>query len=472
LKQPNSDVSASAVSTLEVPASEVSAITQQLSAYIAEAINKPLPQAVMERAKLHLIDTIASMISGSRLPPGQKAIAYAQAIGGTPEASIIGTNILTSATQAALASGMLAHADETDDTHPASDTHPGRNVVPAALAIGERQGSSGTAVLRAMVLGYDLCARVPVALRRQTFKNSGHYVGPFGGVFGAAAASGALLGLDVLQCRYLLSYAAQQAAGLSSVFRDPVHIQKAFVGGGMPAHNGAVAALMVAHGFSGAEDAFAGEGDFLATFSEDPLREEMTRGLGTEFEILKSCVKCWSAGGPIQGPLHVLKDLISQHGLEADQVEKLVARLPPNELTIVNNRDMPNICVQHLLAVMLIDGTMTFETTRDFARMKDPAVLQMRQRVEAIGDPELTDPLRRWRCAMEITLKDGRTLALTTLAAKGSIENPVTREDEEAKATDLMAPVLGQAGAAKLLEAVWNLERMDDIRQLRTFCVK
>jgi 2-methylcitrate dehydratase PrpD len=447
---------------------QVSALTQALSSYISQAIRKPLPDLVTERAKLHLIDGLASMVAGSRLRPGKLAIAYIESLGGKPEAGVLGTQILTSAPNAALANGMLAHADETDDTHPASDTHPGRNVVPAALAVGERQGVSGTALLRAIVLGYDLCARVPVALRREALKLSGHYVGPFGGVFGAAAAAGSLLELDALQARYLLSYAAQQAAGLASIFRDPAHVQKSFVGGGMPAHNGTVAALMVAAGFSGAEDAFSGEGDVLTTFSTDPLRDELTRGLGQDFEIMNACVKCWSAGGPIQGPLHVLKDLITEHGIKADQVVKLIARLPPIELTIVDNRNMPNICVQHLLAVMLLDGTATFETTRDFARMEDPLVLAMREKIAAVGDPALTDVQRRWRGAIEIQMKDGRTLKGQTLAAKGSIENPVTRQDEEEKALELMGPVLGAERSQQLIKAIWELDQVQDIRALRT----
>ena len=104
--------------------------------------------------------------------------------------------------------------------------------------------------------------------------------------------------------------------------------------------------------------------------------------------------------------------------------------------------------MQHLLAVMLLDGTVTFATAHDFARMKDPRVLKLRRdHIEAIGDASLTDPLRRWRCAMEITLKDGRKLTHQTMAAKGGLGNPLTREEVATKALDLMAPVLGKKRA-------------------------
>jgi 2-methylcitrate dehydratase PrpD len=187
---------------------------------------------------------------------------------------------------------------------------------------------------------------------------------------------------------------------------------------------------------------------------------------------LSAAIKCWPVGGPIQGPLHVLRDLIRQHGLKAQEVEKLVARIPDKELEIVSNREMPNISMQHLLAVMLLDGTVTAASAHDFARMRDPKVMALRQRIEAVGDPGLTDPQRRWRCVMEITLRDGRKLAHQTMAAKGSFENPVTRRDEEGKALDLIAPVLGKRRCDALIAALWNLERIKDVRALRKLYVR
>lgn len=451
---------------------EVSPLTSELSTYIAAALKKPLPKAVTERAKLHLVDTFAAMISGSRLLPGKTATAYVRTLGGKPEAGVIGTRIVTSAANAALANGMLGHADETDDTHPPTLTHPGTSVVPAALAIAERNRLTGGAALRAIVLGYDICARLLLALKPMPFLRSGHHAGAFGQLFGAAAAAGALLKLDARRVRYMLSYTGQQAAGLYTMFRDPEHIEKAYAMGGMPAHNGTQAALMVAHGFTGVEDVFSGERDFFFTFAQDADRAELTRGLGRDYEILRGGIKRWPVGGPIQGPLHVLRELIQQHGLEADDVVELIARMPDKELEIVNNRGMPDISVQHLLAVMLFDGTVTFASAHDFNRMRDPRVLKLRERIRAVGDPGLTDTQRRWRCVMEVKLKDGRTLAHQTMAAKGSFENPLTPQEEEEKALDLIAPILGKQCSRNLLAALWNIDKINDVRSLRKLYAK
>jgi 2-methylcitrate dehydratase PrpD len=141
--------------------------------------------------------------------------------------------------------------------------------------------------------------------------------------------------------------------------------------------------------------------------------------------------------------------------------------MPDKELEIVNNRDMPDISVQHLLAVMLCDRNVTFASAHDFKRMRDPRVLKLRERIRAVGDPDLTDAQRRWRCVMEIRLKDGRTLNHQTMAAKGSFENPLTRDEEEEKARDLIEPILGRRRSDELLAALWNFDQLEDMRALR-----
>jgi 2-methylcitrate dehydratase PrpD len=448
---------------------DVSPVMARLSSYLAVAGGRPLPVKVAERAKLHLVDTFAAMISGSRLAPGKMAIRYVKPLGGRAEAGVIGTPILTTAQNAALANGMFGHADETDDTHPPSLTHPGTSVVPAALAVGERQNLSGAQVLRAIVLGYDICSRVLLTLQPMPYLRSGHHAGATGQLFGAAAAAGALMRLGPLQMRYLLSYTGQQTAGMYTMFRDPEHIEKAYAMGGMPAHNGVQAAMMAACGWTGVEDIFSGERDFFHTFAPQEYdRGDLVRGLGRNYEILRASIKRWPIGGPIQGPMHVLNDLLAEHGVRAGDVRQIVARMPDKELEIVNNRPMPDISVQHLLAVMLIDGRLTFKSAHDFARMKDPAVLRLRKNIHAVGDPALTDVQRRWRCVMEIHLRDGRVLHGQTMAAKGSFENPLSAAEENEKALDLMAPVLGKRRTAELLDALWNFDRLKKVRELRS----
>src|SRR2546427_11391407 len=326
-------------------APQISPIMQGLSAYIARALRRPLPPAVLEKTKHHLLDTLAAMLSGSRLPPGKKAIAFPRTLGGAREACVVGSRIVTAASNAALANGMLAHADETDDSHSGSQTHPGCGVVAAALAMAERERASGTALLRAVALGYDVCCRLTQSLNAIEFRASRHSTHSFGPTFGAAAAAGALAALDERGGRHLLSYAAQQASGISCWMRDGGHVEKAFDFGGMPARNGVSAAAMVAHGFTGVEDVFSGERNFFVAYGHSPDAEELARGLGERYEIMNADIKRWAVGSPIQAPLDSLLELIRAHRFRSDEVERLLVRVAHLGANTTDNRTMPDICM-------------------------------------------------------------------------------------------------------------------------------
>jgi 2-methylcitrate dehydratase PrpD len=439
----------------------------QLSAYIAAAARRPLPAAVIEKTKYHVLDTIAAMVSGSRLKPGKKAIAYVKILGGAKEATVIGSGVVTNAANAALANGMLAHADETDDSHAPSLTHPGCGIVPAALAMAERERQSGTTFLRAVALGYDVGCRLTQSLNAYEFRNDGHSTHSFGPMFGAAAAAGALAGLRERQVRYLLSFAAQQASGVSCWMRDVEHVEKAFDFGGMPARNGVAAATMVASSFTGVDDVFAGERNFFVAYGRKPDPAALTRGLGKIYEIMNTNIKRWSVGSPIQAPLDSLLELIREHQIKADEVEKLVVRVAHQGANTVDNRAMPDICIQHMCAIMLIDGRVTFASSHDQKRMRERKVLALRSRIELHGDDTLSAAMPSRQGIVEVSLKDGRMLRQHTRAVRGTAENPMTRAEVNDKAHDLMAPVLGRPRARKLCDAIWKLEKIRNLRLLR-----
>jgi 2-methylcitrate dehydratase PrpD len=285
---------------------QVSAVTRRLSGYIASALRRALPAAVIEKTKHHILDTIAAMVSGSRLRPGKQAIFYVTTLGGIKEAGVVGSKIVTTAVNAALANGMLAHADETDDSHAPSLTHPGCGIVPAALAMAERERQNGMALVRAVALGYDVGCRLTLSLDPHQFREDGHSTHSFGPMFGAAAAAGALAGLSERQARHMLSFTAQQASGVSCWMRDPDHIEKSFDFGGMPARNGVAAATMVAQGFTGVDDVFAGERNFFVAYGRKPEPGKLVDGLGAVYEIMNTNIKRWSVGSPIQAPLDSL----------------------------------------------------------------------------------------------------------------------------------------------------------------------
>jgi 2-methylcitrate dehydratase PrpD len=450
---------------------EISPVMQKVSAYIAAAPRKALPAKVLEKTKHHVLDTLAAMVSGSRLLPGRKAISYAKTLGGKAEAVIAGSRIVTTAATAALANGMLGHADETDDSHAPSLCHPGCAIVPAALAMSERERASGAALLRAVALGYDIGTRINMSLNAYEFREDGHSTHSFGPMFGAAAAAGSLCGFDERQARHLLSYTSQQASGVSCWMRDAEHIEKSFDFGGMPARNGVTSAAMVAHGFTGVDDIFAGERNFFVAYGRKPNIKELVRELGSTYEIMNTNIKRWSVGSPIQAPLDSLLDLIVAHQIKAADVGKLVVRVAHQGANTVDNRHMPDICMQHMCAVMLLDSTVTFKSSHDEKRMRDPKVLALRKRIELYGDDALSKVMPSRQGIVEITLKDGRKLRHHTKAVRGTSDNPMTRKEVDTKSYDLLAPILGPSRARKLCDTVWALDKLQDVRKLRALLV-
>ncbi len=443
----------------------LSPLMSELSAYIARSPRKALPVAVAEKTKHHVLDTLAAMVSGSRLLPGRKAISYVKSLGGAKEACVVGSRIVTNAVNAALANGMCAHADETDDSHAASLTHPGCGVVPAALAMAERERRGGAALLRAVALGYDVGCRLTLSLDPYRFREAGHSTHSFGPTFGAAAAAAALAGLKAPQVRHALSYAAQQASGISCWMRDPEHIEKAFDFGGMPARNGVTAAAMAAHGLSGVEDVFSGERSFFVAYPGEA--QALIRGLGETFEILNASIKRWSVGSPIQAPLDSLIELIKENRFVAGDVKSMVVRVAHQGANTVDNRDMPDICMQHMCAVMLLDGTVSFKSSHDEKRMRDRRVGALREKVQLLGDDAMSAAMPSRQGIVELELAGGRRLRHHTRAVRGTPDNPMTRAEVDAKSYDLLAPAIGRGRARKLCDAVWNLDQIDDVRSLR-----
>jgi 2-methylcitrate dehydratase PrpD len=440
-------------------------IVTQLVSYITAAPKRALPPRVIERAKHHLLDTLAAMISGARLLPGRRAIELARDQGGNAEAGVIGSDLITSATTAALANGMHGHADETDDTYYLALVHPGCSIVPAALAMAERTRSGGEALLRALVVGYDACARLSQALGIEKFRAYGHSSHSFGGMLGSAVAAGAVADLDAAGVRNLLSYTAQQLGGLSCWARDVEHVQKAFHFGGMPARAGVTSAIMAAMGFTGVDDTWEGERGFFQAFRDFIEPGKLVANLGKVYEIENTSIKRWAVGYPIQAPMDAVSNLIAR-GVKGDDVERVTITIDDQGARTVNQRRMASINIQHLVAVMLLDGDVTFVSAHDEARVSDPAVLKMKKRIELQGSAAL-GRTRTTQAIVEIVTRDGRRFRHHTKAVLGTAANPMSREQVAAKSRDLLVPIMGTRRTESLIQSIWDIERIGDVRKLR-----
>jgi 2-methylcitrate dehydratase PrpD len=464
---------AASLPTIRLRAQAISPVMRTLSEYMAAAKDRALPAAVAEKAKHHILDTFAAMISGSELPPGRVALTLARAQAGRPVSTVVGSTILTGPVDAALVNGVLAHSDETDDSHGPSQSHPGASIVPAALALGEDLGVSGEHFLRAVTLGYDVGPRFTIALGGPTFREeTRRSTHALAGNFGSAAAAASVAGLTAPQMRWVLDYASQQASGYAIWGRDTDHIEKGFVFGGMPARNGVTSAIVVAAGWNGVDDVLSGDDNFFQVNAPEGKVELLADGLGERFEVVGTDIKKWTVGTPIQAPLDAMEIIRRTRPFEAADVARVNVRLAPVVGAVVDNRDIPDICLQHMVAVMLVDKTASFHAAHDKARMQDAVILRERRKVTYTPDPSLDRLLPVRVAIVEITFTDGTELSEQVTAVRGTVRNPMPRAEVVDKARDLIAPVLGTSTAQSLIATILAIEAVPNIRAFRPLLQK
>lgn len=241
---------------------------------------------------------------------------------------------------------------------------------------------------------------------------------------------------------------------------DPV--EKAFDFGGMAGRNGVSAALVVQCGYTGVDDVLTGPRNFLFAFSPDPRRDLFIDALGERFEILLTNIKKWSVGSPIQAALDSTQALVVEHGLAPDDIATIIVRMSDQESHVVDNREIPDINLQHMVAVMALERTVTFAASHDESRLHDPAVSAMRSRVDLVPDPDLP----RRHPVVGIVTRSGASFEHATDAVRGTPDNPMTREEVHGKARDLTATVLDVPAAEAVLARLWRLESEPSVQPL------
>jgi len=237
--------------------------------------------------------------------------------------------------------------------------------------------------------------------------------------------------------------------------------------GGMPARSGVTAALLVRADWTGIDDILSGPDNFLLAYGPNADAAQLIEKLGERHEVVRTNIKKWSVGSPIQAPLDALELLLQRRRFDAGAVNKVIVRLGTREASVVNNRDIPDICLQHMVAVMLVDGTVSFQAAHDVERMQDPAVQRQRAKVELVGDSDLERRAPRREAIVTVMLADGSELREHVQAVRGTADNPMPRDEVIAKCRDLMTPVLGTTKCTALIERVLAIESAPDMQELR-----
>src|SRR5579872_2335312 len=281
-----------------------------------------LPSEVLDRARYFLLDYLAVAIRGSREDSARAVQRMVQRTGATGCVTVIGTPIRTLPGLAAFANGAASHGIEQDDTHSGGSIHLGTTMFSVALALAEAMPeTSSEEFLTAVVAGYEMAARIAMAVQPKEHYALGFHPTQTCGVFGAAVTASKLLELSAAQTLNAVGIAGSMAAGSMEFLAEGSWTKR--IHPGLAAQNGIQAALLAAEGFTGPLHILEGRDGFLHGYSRNALPERLTASLGKSFEILHTAVKPHSCCRYMQGPIDAILDLVREHRISADQIERV-----------------------------------------------------------------------------------------------------------------------------------------------------
>lgn len=405
-----------------------------------------LDESVLHAGRRTLLNAVALAIGAHDHPAVERLRCVLASFGGEGRAMVLGHGTTLPAPWAALVNGAAMHVEDFDDTHLRTIVHPGAPVVPAALAAAEVVGADDVTTLEAICVGVEVTLRVALGMTPPHFDRGWHPTGTMG-VLGAAAAAGRILGLDVDRMRHALGLAATQSAGILAALGT---MTKSFHPG-KAAANGLEAALLAHRGFTSATSVIEGRRGLAAVAGDGADLDAMTAGLGSRWELYDNAFKPYACGIVSHPALDAGRELAELAGIEAEWV-RLVLRVNPvvpQVMGVADPRDSlaSKFSVYHCVALGLAGyagGPESF--TDEVAR--DPRIDVLRRMVRVETDATVS----KQACHLTGHLADGRALRSDIVAARGSIERPLSDDELAAKAHVVSDRVLGPAGVDALVE--------------------
>jgi 2-methylcitrate dehydratase PrpD len=426
--------------------------TKALADYVVQAQPGDLPAAVTKEAARTFVNWLGCAVGGAHHETLDIAIAALSPFAGAGTASVLGRNERTDPLHAALFNGISSHIFDFDDTHLRTVIHPAGPVASALLAFAEYQPVSGAAFLNALVLGIEVECRIGNAVYPEHYDIGWHITGTTG-VFGAAAAIGKLLGLDAQRLSWAFGLAATQPVGLREMFGT---MTKSFHPG-RAAQNGFTAALLAASGYTSSEHGIEAKRGWANVLSTAHNYAEITEGLGAHYEILANTYKPFACGIVIHPAIDGCIQLREAHHLDPAAIAKVDLRVHHLVLELTGKTAPKTglegkFSVFHAAARAFIEGDGGEPQFSDEAVVR-PAVIALRDRIEAVTDPAIApDEVR-----ITLTMQDGRVIEHHVPHAIGSMARPMTDADLAKKFHGLVDPILGPNRAAGLLDKAWKI---------------
>lgn len=441
------------------------AVSRMLARYGVASRFETLPAPVIREAKRALVNWAGCAIGASAHSTVERAWQAMRPFSGVAQATLLGRRERTDILNAALVNGIASHVLDFDDTHPDTLVHPSGPVAAAVIALGEERRASGRDLLNAFVAGIEVECRVARGVLPAHYE-VGWHITATAGIFGGAAASARLLGLDEQQTTWALGLAATQAAGLREMFGSMAKSLHP----GRAAQNGLASALLAQAGFTSAETAIDGKRGFAHVLSTTVDIAQCVEGLGERYELLANTYKPYACGLVIHPVIDGCIRLRSEKGVCAADVARIDLKVHPMVLELTGKTAPRSglegkFSVYHCAAAALIDGAGGELQFAD-ARVNDPDVVALRGKVHAEADRGMALDAAR----VTITLAHGARCEVQVEHCVGSREQPMTDAQIDEKFLAQCEPVLGADRTACALELLRRIETLDDLRECTAAC--
>jgi 2-methylcitrate dehydratase PrpD len=437
--------------------------TRQLANHLASLRFADLPPDVVQASKVFVLDLLGAMLGAMRAEEVRMASDVVRALGGHPECTMIGFRDRTSCQQAAFMNGLSSHVLELDDTHRDSITHVGAPVIPAALAMAEREGLSGAAFLTAVVAGYEAALRIANAVQPSHWRRGFLSMGTCG-TFGAATAASHCLGMGPDALANALGLAGIQAAGLNSSIYGEGDMGKRLC----PSHAasaGVVSALLAQKGFTGSTNVVEQRKGFCAAFADDYDLSRVTEGLGKTFEISRTSLKPYSCCRYNHAAIDGLLDLLDAGSISADAIASIRVRTYDIAVTNRPHRAHPTTVFDAKMSLPFCLAVVAYARKageRDFteAGLEDPRLCGLAERVTVEADPEMSRVFpQQWPAHIRVVLRDGRSFERLVPYPKGEPEAPMTESEIRDKFRELATVAVNDGAVDSIIRAVDDLDR-------------
>ena len=446
--------------------------TLRLAEWTSKAGPHQLPSSLYALAKQYLLDTIGVTVFGSTRPWSKMVALYGEkcAAGAlNSRSSIIGTALRATVGTAALVNGTAGHAFELDDVHDESLLHPGSVVIPAALAVGEDLGSSGEDLLTAIIVGYELIARVGLGVGSLAHMMGGFHSTGTNGVFGAAASAASLLRLDAERTASAFGVAGSLAGGIMEFSQSGGMVKRLHAG--RAAEGGVMAAYLAAEGFTGPHTVLEGIYGYCATFSSKPEPERLLADLGKRFAIEEITVKPYACCSDQHGTIDCIAEIRSRAVLGPEQVKRIVIHTYDKVIKQNAAREWPSVMSAQYSVIFTAAATFFYDLgdPRSYVAEKiaDPRIAALAAKVELVQDLKFQALYpRAMPTRIEIETVSGDKFQSETLCAKGHFRNPMSAAEIEAKFRKLTAGILSPAQIDHAIEAVREIDTAKAIAPL------